>query len=269
MKKLLHLLAGSDLLWKLLWLPAARFARHMTWQRSDVEMNRLRRDLGPEYTVQAGPFKGMRYPGFEAVGSSLIGKLLGTYEIEITAWIEKLLATPYDIIVDIGCAEGYYAVGFAMKIPGCHVHAFDTDEHARKLCSAMASLNGVTSRVQVQGLCTPEELVTLVAGRRALVISDCEAGELQIFTEKLIPSLAQCDVLIEAHDFIVRGISETMQRRFETTHRCTIAHSVEPLERMALFPSPLIKETAPEVLTWLYNEGRPESMEWLLFTPRP
>jgi len=268
MKKFLHLLASNNLLWKYIWLPLAKVARHMTWQRSDMEMKRLSRSLGPDYVVAAGPFKGMRYPRFEAVGSSIIGKVLGTYEVEINAWVQKLIATPYEVIVDIGCAEGYYAVGLAMKIPGCTVYAFDTDERARALCSEMAKLNGVADRVHVRGLCTPEELATLVAGKRALVISDCEAGELQVFTPGLIPSLAACDVLIEAHDFIVPGITETMQHRFSSSHTCAAAHSLPPLDRMKLYQSPLIKETDPEVLTWLYNEGRPESMEWLLFTPR-
>jgi len=32
--------------------------------------------------------------------------------------VEAVIAKRYDKILDIGCAEGYYAVGFAMRLPG-------------------------------------------------------------------------------------------------------------------------------------------------------
>ncbi|MCE9519631.1 MAG: hypothetical protein K8R87_08785, partial [Verrucomicrobia bacterium] len=114
MRAVLHSLARNNVLWKIFWLPLVRLARHMTWQRSQVELERLRRELGPDYRVLAGPFAGLRYPKFEAVGSSLIGKLVGIYEIELGALMEKILVAPYETVVDLGCAEGYYAVGLAV-----------------------------------------------------------------------------------------------------------------------------------------------------------
>lgn len=268
MKVILESLACNGALWRFLWQPLTRFARHMTWQRSQGELQRLRRELGRDYRVLAGPFMGMRYPKFEAVGSTLIGKLLGIYEIELSAVVEQILANPYETIVDIGCAEGYYAVGLAMRKPNSRVQAFDTDPRARELCSEMASLNGVADRVSVHGACVPEHLLAVVTGGRTLIISDCEGGELEIFNDTVVPRLASCDLLIEAHDFIVRGISETLQARFFRTHHCRLLHSIGPIEKSVRYPTPLIRETAPEVLAWLYSEGRPETMQWLHLTPR-
>lgn len=265
---MLRVLAGVDVLWDWLWLPMARFGRHMTWQRSDREMRRLGEVLGPDYRVDEGPFKGMKYPHFESVGSSLLGKLTGTYEVELAGWVERLLQTPYELVVDIGCAEGYYAVGFAMRKPEVEVHAYDTNERARQLCANMAALNGVANRVRVEGLCSAQELASLVRGRRALVISDCEGGELDVFAESVMDSLSRCDVLIEPHDFVIAGVSETLKMRFHATHECAVAHNMFPLEKAAKHPSRLMREKDPEVLEWLYSEGRPESMAWLLFTPR-
>ncbi len=268
MKRILHHLARNQMLWRYLWSPLAHLSRHMSWQRSQAELERLRRELGPEYRVQSGPFKGMRYPRFEAVGSSLIAKLLGTYEIEIEEVIERFVKKSFDTVIDVGCAEGYYAVGLAMRSKNTQVYAFDIDQRAREICSEMASLNGVAEHVKVQGLCTSENLLTLANGGRTLIISDCEGGELDLFNEATASGLKKCELLIEAHDFIVRGISQTLQRRFAPTHDCQLLHSLHPLDKGVRHPSPLIRETAPEVTSWLYNEGRPEPMEWLHFTPR-
>ena len=97
-------------------------------------------ELGRELTVRSGPFTGMKYPKAEAAGSAFIPKLLGSYERELHPMIERLIAKGYDDVIDVGCAEGYYATGMALRLPGARVHAYDTSETARDLCSAMALL---------------------------------------------------------------------------------------------------------------------------------
>lgn len=267
-KGMLQKLARNDFLWRSLWLPMAKFGRHMTWQRSVTELNRIESALRPGYAVQSGIFAGMRYPRFKSIGSALLVKLLGIYEVELTKIFEQIIATPYEVVVDIGCAEGYYAVGLAMKMTQARVHAYDIDVEARVLCEEMARLNGVAERVQVGGACTAEGLVETVAGKRALIISDCEGGELDLFGARIVDQVRHCDLLIEAHDFVHRGISKALQERFRATHECRIVHSMDPLEKAQRHPSPLIQEKHGDVLMWLYNEGRPEVMEWLYFTPR-
>jgi hypothetical protein len=268
LKHALQMLARNNLLWNAVWLPLAKFARHMTWQRSVKELHRIEAELHPSYVVQGGLFAGMRYPRFKSVGSALLAKLLGTYEVELTEILTQAIQTPYEVIADVGCAEGYYAVGLALKIPQCKVFAFDIDPEARALCTEMAQVNHVTDRLVVEGKSTGESLSNLVAGKRALVISDCEGGELDLFDPSTILKIAHCDVLIEAHEFIHRGISQELQNRFRATHECRVVHSMDPLEKAERHPSPLIREKSTEVLAWLYSEGRPEVMEWLWLTPR-
>src|SRR5690606_8070667 len=66
--------------------------------------------LVPEKQVLNGVFEGMRYSSFTAFGSELYPKLLGSYELEIQGVITELAQQSFDVIVDVGCAEGYYAV---------------------------------------------------------------------------------------------------------------------------------------------------------------
>ena len=51
------------------------------------------------------------------MGSVLIPKLLGSYEQELQPLLQRLAAQNYSEIVDIGCAEGYYAIGLGGCFP--------------------------------------------------------------------------------------------------------------------------------------------------------
>ena len=127
------------------------------------------------WQVMGGPFQGMIY-GDTAVCSALLPKLAGSYEVELHPLLDSLRAADYDTVVDVGCAEGYYAVGFARKWVGIQVIAFDTDVQARELCAQKTEENGVAARVRVEGACEGETLRDVVP--RSLLISDCEGYEL-------------------------------------------------------------------------------------------
>jgi hypothetical protein len=90
--------------------------------------------------IRSGLFAGMSYLP-DASEGSLMARLLGTYEAELRPHIEALVAEGLDCVIDIGCAEGYYAVGLAYRFPNLEVFAFDIDETARTACAA-ASPNG-------------------------------------------------------------------------------------------------------------------------------
>jgi 2-polyprenyl-3-methyl-5-hydroxy-6-metoxy-1,4-benzoquinol methylase len=81
--------------------------------------------------VLDGPFAGMRYVP-QAAGSSLLPKLLGCYEAELHPTLTSVFSLNYRQVVDVGCAEGYYAVGLATRILEARVFAFDTDMQARE-----------------------------------------------------------------------------------------------------------------------------------------
>jgi hypothetical protein len=53
----------------------------------------------------------MRYAQVRATCSSVLSKLLGTYESELHPVLHEILIKPYELIVDVGSAEGYYAIG--------------------------------------------------------------------------------------------------------------------------------------------------------------
>ena len=175
--------------------------------------------------VQSGPFAGMAYVS-EAVCSSLVPKLLGSYEAELHEVLQEILTRDYETVIDVGCAEGYYAVGLALALPHARVHAFDIDARARELCTRLAQENKVDGRVSVEGACDHERLNSLICGR-TLIVCDCEGCELQLLDPEAAPEIVKSDLLVELHDAIVPNITPTILSRFAATHEITLVDAAE------------------------------------------
>ena len=118
----------------------ARERRHIRRFEQRMGLNELRTSYlaQHELIVASGPFAGMKYLS-ESVCSALIPKLVGSYEAELHSIITQALGEGYTTVIDVGCAEGYYANGFALRLPTTPVYAFDIDVQARKLCAAMSN----------------------------------------------------------------------------------------------------------------------------------
>lgn len=218
--------------------------------------------------VRHGPFAGLRYPLLQSVGSSLFPKLLGSYEAELHPWIAEICAGSYTEIVDIGCAEGYYAVGLARRLPHAQVYAYDSDERAQALCAAAARVNGVDARVSVRATFAADALGGLAGRGRGLIVCDCEGAELDLFTADTVPACASWDLLIETHDFIDLTGSTRLVERFAATHDVRACLSVDDIQKAKHYDYP---ELAPLDLVTrraVVGEGRPAIMEWLFFTAR-
>jgi hypothetical protein len=217
--------------------------------------------------VLHGPFRGLTYASMESTGSSLIPKLLGCYELELHHVLEHLFRHPLSSIVDVGCAEGYYAVGCALRCSQAKVFAFDTDPRARRLCAEMASRNEVTERVQVFGECTPELLRALPLGPCSLVIVDCEGYESHLFDDAAILAMRDHFLLVECHDFIKPGVTNWLESRFSSTHRVLRIASASDLERAQIIGIPELAGMSPAERISAVAERRPCRMNWLFMTP--
>lgn len=150
-----------------------------------------------DYTVQAGPFRGMRYTREAVLTHHSTPNLLGTYERQLYPFLNEA-ASRSDTIIDIGSAEGYFAVGLA-RLTGRPVAAFDVNGSERQMVMEMAALNQVSHLVTVSDWCSSDRLVDLVRGKRALVFCDIDGGEFSLFTPDAVEALRGCDVFIELH----------------------------------------------------------------------
>jgi hypothetical protein len=148
-------------------------------------------------TVKYGPFAGTVYSRRAATSRHVIPKLLGTYEQELHQVVDVVRRRKYDVVLDIGSAEGYYAVGFA-KLLKTRVLAYEPEPFERSLCEEAARLNGVQDLVELREFFHPSD-VCLFRGRQVLCICDCEGFEGKIFTPEAVPEIVKWDLLVELH----------------------------------------------------------------------
>jgi tRNA G46 methylase TrmB len=103
--------------------------------RSVLIQNTLLQQQGT--VVMQGPLAGMDFLRESAEGCH-IAKLLGCYEQPLQVFIEKAIQKQYPTILNIGCAEGYYAVGMALRMPNTRVLAHDLNPKAQQVCTELA-----------------------------------------------------------------------------------------------------------------------------------
>jgi hypothetical protein len=206
--------------------------------------------------VQGGPFKGMTYVAAPSEGG-IAPKLLGVYE---TALHDVFLAAPergYDVVLNVGCAEGFYAVGCARLLSNAKVLAWDVDAEARGKCLELARLNGVEARIDLRERFEAQHVnpvfsdISARLGHRpkGLLVMDCEGAEFDLLDPQQ-GDFRWLDLVVEVHpgrDRTVRALAE----RFESTH------VVE--ERQA-------RTIVPDLPPWLVNLGHLDQLlavwEW-------
>jgi hypothetical protein len=220
-------------------------------------------------TVRCGPFAGMRYVE-NSIGSAYLPKLLGTYERELTHVIEAVCADRVGLIIVLGAAEGYYAIGLALRNPQARVAAFEREEKGRVALAKMARVNGVQERVEILGECRPAELETaLRAGTRpCFVLCDVEGEEDQLLDLQAVPSLRRTWVLVETHEFVRAGISNELQRRFASTHKIMCIWQETRSAKDFPFETTATRLLPISYLDWAVSEWRPTQMSWLWMQPR-
>jgi hypothetical protein len=221
------------------------------------------RDALAKRVVISGPFQGMSYGNLEAHCSALHPKLLGSYEMELIPAVRQAIDRQYPAIVDVGAAEGFYAIGLALKIPGAKVIAFEQEEDARKELAALAALNHVADRIEIRARCEPRDLSEIGIGW-GLMILDCEGYEEKLLSTEVIATLQLWDFLIETHDGICPEVTMRLEERFSKTHQTTRIEIINDLNRVDHFELDAIAGLTRRQKDRLLAEGRQHAtVRWL------
>jgi hypothetical protein len=209
-------------------------------------------------TVLAGPFQGMHYPALQLGVRPAVPYLLGCVEKELHPALQTALGRSYDCVLNIGSAEGYYAVGIAWlkKIP---VHAFEPEYRERSYCRLLARANQVNHLVDVKPWFSLQEMKKF-APARSLVICDCEGYETTIFNAQSQGYTKNWDLIVELHG--AEAESE-LPRLFSQSHDTTLIpaelrriQDYPKLQGIVRNPSGAISENRPMPSYWLWAEAR-------------
>ncbi len=218
--------------------------------------------------VLRGPFRTMLYTD-AAVGSAFFPKLIGCYERELQETIETIIKLSPATVIDIGAAEGYYAVGLALRIPNAKVIAFEMDERGRCLLQELIRLNHQENQVEVRGQATIESLRTLINQEAPVaVICDCEGAESHLLDPEKITWLATANILVEIHPWVDAKIDESLLHRFGDSHAIQRIDQTQRTPQDFPFSNWYTRLIPKRYLDAMVAEGRPIKMHWYWMVPK-
>jgi SAM-dependent methyltransferase len=237
-----------------------RVLRLAAMWRSQILANTVVAHYGAQ--VQNGPFAGMEYLPRAAEGA-LLPRLLGCYESELHPHLTALADEGLEQIIDVGCAEGFYAVGLARLMPHVTVHAFDIDPAARAACAELAALNEVSGRISIGETFNGDDFARF-ENSRTLVFMDIEGGERELLDPVRWPALRTLKIVVETHP----GPSLAMTR--EIAARFAPSHDVIWVEQSGKDPvlPPMIKKLGHLDHLLAAWEWRVYPTPWLVMRPK-
>ncbi len=233
--------------------------------KMDLEISKKLSQLIPDDIVRNGPFKGMLYKNRTVIGSAVYPKLIGSYESELNEIWNNILKIEFSTIVDIGCADGYYAVGLSRLFKNSIVYGIDIDSLALEKCKELADLNEVNVNL-IKGIDT-NGLLNLDLSNKSLIISDCEGFELDLFQDSIFQNFGKHYFLIECHDLFNLNITETLLNRSKYTHKHTIISSTDDIFKAYFYDYPELVSFSLNEKFQILKEGRKAIMFWLYLEP--
>lgn len=217
--------------------------------------------LATDNVVLAGPFSGMRYIT-KAFFSTIFPKYFGTYELELHPYLSEIICDASSRYLDIGAADGYYAVGLAKANSHATVVAYEESDEARELLQDLSKLNGVSERLRIEGRCDCLQLrQELQSDPSSILIMDIEGGEETLLDPQAIPELAELTFgIIEIHS---TAIGQKVISRFKSTHIIDVV--VQRPRRNSDFPELRFPYKPVLSLYWHYflNEQRGDTF-WIV-----
>lgn len=270
LSRFIKIISDSDFLWSL-FKSIAIFGQMLFDSRNEFNERKKDQIIGKRLfnnlDVQNGPFKGMKYIDSDKSTHTYLPKLLGSYEKELWPVIEKITKNNYDKVYNIGCGEGYYAVGLGFVFQNTPIFAYDIEEDSRKLCRNLAEINGIIDRVQISAHISHKEL-GIIDLSNSLIICDCEGFEKHLFTNQNISNLEKCDLVIETHDFMDIDISTYLKKLFQETHQIESILSIDDIQKAIEYDFKELESFSLTEKALILQEKRPAQMEWLFCTSK-
>jgi len=194
-----------------------RSRRKIESQARQLGLDKLAREISRATggAVAAGPFAGMSLD-YELFPVHASPRFLGTYEQELHGVIERAIQLHPKYVLNVGCAEGFYAVGLAIRLSEAKVFAADADPKALSATMKNAQLNGVSAQVYPVGIVRPRQLGKYLKADASLVVMDCEGAEFSLLDPANDPILLRTNIIVEIHNKF--GDAQEIIQKFERTH---------------------------------------------------
>lgn len=205
-----------------------------------------------QYEVRYGPFAGMKLARESWWSAADRGSmLLGLYENEVLQALERADHT-HDILVDIGAADGYYAIGCLKAGWVSHSYCYEITEEGRAAIARNAEMNELQQEFGIDP-------------GAVLIIMDIEGSEQALLSKQDLQFISRSKPIIEIHEDAVplQFVEETKASAFEVG----LAVNFLSTGARVLSSFPELKLWSDDDRWMLCSEGRNRLMRWMVLTP--
>ena len=215
--------------------------------------------------VVDGPFKGMKLLQQGAWGDGHpAAKVLALYESELYPYVEDAISQSPDVVLNIGCAEGFYGIGLAIRT-GVKTVLIDPWADVLNIARANAKANSVNNVLFSTDSSIEAFRSFTNKYQKPFIVMDCEGGELGYLNLDLFPELNQSIILVESHDCVTPGITDELISRFSNSHNITV---ISQGAKNPHKPEHIMKQFGDLDKMLLCCEERPSTMYWLYMVPK-
>jgi hypothetical protein len=219
--------------------------------------------------VLYGEFKGLHLSNQSWWGnSSMSTMILGTYEMEV---VKEICAVSQDFkyFIDIGAADGFYAVGLLANGKFEHSFAFEMSKQGRESMFANACMNGVDHSLTIYEKAESDFYLDLPSHVRdnSVILIDVEGYEFQIVTNEFCDFFEKSIIFIEIHEWLVpNGNLALIDLKKIVSQKFEVEYINSGSRNPSLYPE---LDNFEEEFRWLaFSEGRVRHQYWLKLTPK-
>jgi predicted O-methyltransferase YrrM len=218
--------------------------------------------------IAYGPFKGMKLSDdIWWSKNDRITQMLGIYEEHILERLKVFSTQGATRFVDIGAADGYFAIGMAYSKIYSKVVAFEIESFGQNKIRENATINHCSNVVSVFGEADYSSLKNLLsADMKTAILVDIEGAEYQLLDEEMLSILSSCYLICELHPL---QVDDGYQLQRKLIERAAKKFNVELIKRESYSPNifPELDDLSDEERLIAVGEGRGTNMQWLVLTP--
>ena len=222
-----------------------------------------------DFRVAYGPFKGMQLnKNIWWSRNDLITQTLGIYEEHILEKIKFFSKYGATAFIDIGAADGYFAVGMAYSKLYEKVYAFEIEEDGRNRIIENALRNNCEKKIQVFGKANLKSIKKITAiEKKATFLIDIEGSEYDFLDTNMLEALANHFVICELHPWLVNDGEMLQEKLLESA---SSFFDVDLIKRESYNPNNFsdFDNLSDEERLIAVGEGRERNMYWMILSPR-
>ena len=219
------------------------------------------------HKVAYGPFKGMSLPKNLWWGDDRITQTLGIYEEHVLKQLIENRNQGATKLIDIGAADGYFAIGMTFSKIYQTCIAFEISEEGRKRISENAKSNRCEDCIEIHGEADLESLTEALSGpETSTVLIDIEGCEYDLLNDKMLKLLSDSFVICELHNNL---IDDGLARERALLQRASKYFNTSLIKRETYNPNAFSELNHLDDTHRLIavSEGRSKNTEWLVCSP--